>query len=188
MQYARVLLDTLSQSKEGSSNSSSIFPELDGTLKGIEMRFRHAASIPSPLATTIPAISVPLPDSPASITPSSILPPADDVISSVKHVTEPPQAAVLRQRHLNVDNYLRSRLAEDREGDEAGLLPLKVPVRNIQNGKDGRDSLLGGGNRPGMGSAQLHEELGGQLADVSFTFWTPVMIDGRLTRADVAST
>lgn len=67
-----------------------------------------------------------------------------------------------------MDNYLRSRLSEGREGDEAGLLPLKVAVRNAQKEKDGRDDLLGGGNRPGIGSAQLHEELGGQLADVSF--------------------
>lgn len=68
---------------------------------------------------------------------------------------------------MNVETYLRSRTSEDREGDEAGLLPLKVPIRNAQKDKDQRDSLLGGGNRPGMGSAQLHEELGGQLADVS---------------------
>lgn len=131
------------------------------------MKFRHAASIPSPLATIAPASAVPLPDSPSSTTPSAA-PSVNNDTSPVEPVKQLPQAAVLRQRHLNVENYLRSRLSEDREGDETGLLPLKVPTRNAQKEKDGRDSLLGGVNRPGMGSAQLHEELGGQLADVSY--------------------
>jgi hypothetical protein len=67
---------------------------------------------------------------------------------------------------LNTETYLRTRLAEDRQGDEAGLLPLKIQARK-ENKENDRDSLLGG-VRPGMGSAQLHEELGGQLADVSY--------------------
>jgi hypothetical protein len=66
---------------------------------------------------------------------------------------------------LNTESYLRNRVSEDRQGDEAGLLPLKVQ-RVKEKAPGGRDDLLGGA-RPGMGSAQLHEELGGQLADVS---------------------
>lgn len=164
VQYARVLLDTLQQTNEGPSSSSSTLSELNGTLKGVEMRFRHAASIPSPLATVAPAAAVPLPGSPSSDSPSLTAAPLSEAIPP-KAAVAPPASTVLRQRHVNVQDYLRSRLAEDREGEEAGLLPLNVPTRKEHKERDGKDSLLGG-SRPGMGSAQLHEELGGQLADV----------------------
>lgn len=164
VQYARVLLDTLQLANEGTSNSTSILSELNSTLKGVEMRHRHAASVPSPLALVAPAAAVPLPVSPSSTSLAEVNTPSPEPTFS-KPAPPIPAAAVLRQRHLNVESYLRSRQAEDREGDEAGLLPLKVSVRKEQKNMDGRDSLLDGA-RPGMGSAQLHEELGGQLADV----------------------
>jgi hypothetical protein len=139
VQYARVLLNTLKQSNEGSSNSSNILSDLEKTLKSVEIRYKELSSLP-----TTPAIPP----------PSAPVEPARD----------------LRKRVLNTETYLRTRLAEDREGDEAGLLPLKF--QHARKEENERDSLLGG-TRPGMGSAQLHEELGGQLADVRFSlpFW-----------------
>ena len=69
---------------------------------------------------------------------------------------------VIRHRRETSD-YLALRLREDEQGGEAGLLPLKI--RPVQ---DPRDDLLGVRQGvSGLGAAQLHEELGGQLADVS---------------------
>lgn len=77
-------------------------------------------------------------------------------------------ATTTRRRKRNVqplDQYLRSRSEEDRQSGEAGLLPIRArPV--VPSEKSSRDQLLGTGG-VGMGAAQLHEELGGQLADVS---------------------
>jgi len=163
VQYARVLLDTLKQSNEGSSNSSNILSDLEKTLKSVEIRYKELSSLPTTPSIPPPS-AVPLPASPTS---RPISPPLEPTTVSLPPV-EP--ARNLRKRVLNTETYLRTRLAEDREGDEAGLLPLKF--QQARKEENERDSLLGG-TRPGMGSAQLHEELGGQLADVrlSLAFW-----------------
>jgi hypothetical protein len=81
--------------------------------------------------------------------------------------TQLSSRTILRQRRANIDEYLNSRSAEDLKGDEAGLLPLKLAqAQSSGAGPGARDRLLGG-PRAGVGAAQLHEELGGQLADVS---------------------
>jgi hypothetical protein len=163
VQYARVLLNTLKQSNEGSSNSSNILSDLEKTLKSVEIRYKELSSLPTTPSIPPPS-AVPLPDSPTS---RPISPPSEPMSVALPPV-EP--ARDLRKRVLNTETYLRTRLAEDREGDEAGLLPLKF--QQARKEENERDSLLGG-TRPGMGSAQLHEELGGQLADVRFSlpFW-----------------
>jgi len=155
VQYARVLLDTLKQSNEGSSNSSNILTDLEKTLKSVEIRYKELSSQPPTPSVPVPA-AVPLPASPTS---RPISPPSEPTPA----VVLPPAGRDLRKRVLNTETYLRTRLAEDREGHEAGLLPLKF--QQARKEENERDSLLGG-TRPGMGSAQLHEELGGQLADV----------------------
>jgi hypothetical protein len=156
VQYARVLLDTLKQSNEGSSNSSNILLDLEKTLKSVEIRYKELSSLPTTPAIPPPS-AVPLPASPTS---RPISPPSEPTSVALPPVDP---AKNLRKRVLNTETYLRTRLAEDREGDEAGLLPLKY--QQARKEENERDSLLGG-TRPGMGSAQLHEELGGQLADV----------------------
>ena len=155
VQYARVLLDTLQESNEGSSNTSSILSDLDRTLKSVEIRYRDISATPTPSGP--PPSTVPLPDSPAT---SPVSPPSEPISVTL---SPPEPARNLRKRALNTEAYLRTRLAEDREGDEAGLLPLKL--QQARKEENERDTLLAG-TRPGMGSAQLLEELGGQLADV----------------------
>jgi len=127
------------------------------------MRFKELSTVTSPSIFPPPA-AVPLPASPTSRSLSPVLDSPVPKSPLVEAVQVQP-GRVLRKRVLNTEQYLRTRLAEDREGDEAGLLPLKIQAQKA-DGPNERDSLLGGA-RPGMGSAQLHEELGGQLADVS---------------------
>lgn len=127
------------------------------------MRFKELSAVTSPSIFPPPA-AVPLPASPTS---RSLSPIPDTLVpkSPLVEAVQVQPGRVLRKRVLNTEQYLRTRLAEDREGDEAGLLPLKIQAQKADAPNE-RDSLLGGA-RPGMGSAQLHEELGGQLADVS---------------------
>lgn len=73
-----------------------------------------------------------------------------------------------RRQAQSLEEYLAARQREDRQQGEAGLLPLRqVGGANGGNARSGARDTLMDGARPGMGSAQLHEELGGQLANVS---------------------
>lgn len=80
----------------------------------------------------------------------------------------------MRRLRIQLEDYLVKRTREDILGDESGLLTIK-PIRNLENGSskplEARDELLGD-TVPGsaLGAAQVHEELSGQLADVSFLF------------------
>jgi hypothetical protein len=76
-----------------------------------------------------------------------------------------------RRRRAIPSQYLRARENEDRQGGEVGLLPLKI-LPAPGKGKSDRDRLLDG-EVNGLGAAQLHEELGGQLVDVSGYHETP---------------
>ena len=112
-------------------------------------------------------------------TSSSAHPSARDIINhderaepSAPPDPQPPdQVANTTLRHRphaqSTEEYLRRRIQEDQQGGEAGLLPLKSRVAPQKPKPNDRDELLrGSGAGIGMGSAQLHEELGGQLADV----------------------
>jgi hypothetical protein len=70
---------------------------------------------------------------------------------------------------LDTASYFAKRRREDEAGGEAGLLPLKTAKVDEGMSAEGmRRRLLGtGGAQSAIGSAALHEELGGQLADVS---------------------
>lgn len=80
----------------------------------------------------------------------------------------------MRRRRVQLEDYLVKRTREDILGDESGLLTIK-PIHNFENGSskplEARDELLGHAV-PGsaLGAAQVHEELSGQLADVSYLF------------------
>ncbi|ORY26172.1 hypothetical protein BCR39DRAFT_498529 [Naematelia encephala] len=174
VQYARVLLNSLRTANEQSSSTNISLEDLDSTLYRIERSYSAAVTSPSiharkssfgipPVPAKVlqpePAEKIPLPSSPAPPAPSEMM-----------NESHPPPAAALRQRHvpnMAVTDYLRRRQEEDSAGDETGLLPLKVhhPSRPGNN-QGARDALLDGA-RATMGSKELHEELGGQLADMS---------------------
>ncbi|WVQ99638.1 hypothetical protein IAU59_006777 [Kwoniella sp. CBS 9459] len=79
----------------------------------------------------------------------------------------------VRKRKSRVDDYLAQRARGDlQDSSTSDLLPLKPVVNAKQAGKglSDRDALLAGAGKgvgSVIGSAQLHEELGGQLADMS---------------------
>lgn len=76
--------------------------------------------------------------------------------------------ATLRHRNIpNLNEYLSRREKEDRQGADAGLLPVRIKPPAPKQGPSSRDQLLGSAGGTGMGASQLHEELGGRLADVS---------------------
>lgn len=140
-----------------SSTTAATLEDIEKTLRSIEARLPRAnegvGKSPMTIMSPVQALARPVEASaqPQQATPSL------------------PSAPILRQRHGNVpssvDEYLRSR----RMGDEyKDLLPLKESKPAPKPEISVRDQLLdGAGTRPGMGAAQLHEELGGQLADVS---------------------
>ena len=86
-------------------------------------------------------------------------------VQTTVRVPEPARQPSVRRRNVPpLSTYLATRAAEDEKGNEVGLLPVRTRP-NAPADKSDRDHLLAGGI--GMGAAQLHEELGGQLADVS---------------------
>jgi hypothetical protein len=71
---------------------------------------------------------------------------------------------------FSTEGYFTRRSREDTQGGEAGLLPLKVKKETVGEevlDQEGMRRRLLGDAGAGMGAAQLHEELGGQLVDVS---------------------
>ncbi|OCF38536.1 hypothetical protein I317_07692 [Kwoniella heveanensis CBS 569] len=84
----------------------------------------------------------------------------------------------VRKRRTKVDDYLLQRSRADLQDSSSSsssandLLPLKpvVKANRAGQGLSDRDALLAGAGKgvgSVIGSAQLHEELGGQLADMS---------------------
>lgn len=111
---------------------------------------------------------------PATISPSPELaqPGQVDDPSSQAAATGVTTDSGIRQRKRqapSLEEYLAARKREDQADGETGLLPIKRPTTasgsQAGSGLGARDKLFDG-VRPGMGSAQMHEELGGQLADV----------------------
>lgn len=76
---------------------------------------------------------------------------------------------VIATEKLDTASYFAKRKREDEKGGEVGLLPLKTKSRAEKGPMDeeGMRNRLMGGASSVIGSSQLHEELGGQLADVS---------------------
>lgn len=82
-----------------------------------------------------------------------------------------PVVSPLSSTGFNTEDYFSKRKREDDAGGESGLLPLKTAkTRGAEEPTDQegmRQRLMGGSKRGAIGASQLHEELGGQLADVS---------------------
>jgi hypothetical protein len=134
-----------------SSTTASKLRKIEETLSTIENRYRRLLEFRSaPSAPTRPT---------STSTPHN------------QHIREDPAAPLPEPEHATSTaiarrtiprTYFRTRDNEDRQGGEIGLLPLKT----LKPSKGDRDALLGGVSG-GLGAAQLHEELGGQLVDVS---------------------
>ncbi|KAK4683724.1 hypothetical protein P7C73_g6507, partial [Tremellales sp. Uapishka_1] len=166
--YARALLDALKGGNEQSSSTSTSLVDIESTLRQVESKYRDVlknstAPSSSSFSARIAPKSVLLPDS----TPSSPAP--SPASASTPPPSRPLVAPQFRKRMSTATSqlvdYLAVRAREDAKGDETGLLPLRaIPTAKPEIGA--REKLLGG-TRNGVGSAQLHEELGGQLADMS---------------------
>lgn len=78
----------------------------------------------------------------------------------------------MRRRRAQLEDYLAKRSREDTFGEGTGLLTIK-PIHDSEDASskpsEARDELLGDAI-PGsaLGAVQVHEELSGQLADVSY--------------------
>ena len=157
-----------------SSSTSQTLAQLASSLDSLEAAY--AAYAPS---TEQPIPSAPLSrhQSRISTAPESsqkTSAPEPDV-KSITAVAEP--ATSIRQRKPrtgpSLSAYLAKREREDAQGGEAGLLPVSLPRvgnggdRNGVDAEKQREELLAGNtSRAALSGAQLHEELGGQLAQV----------------------
>jgi len=160
-----------------SSTTASTLSDLDATLASVEKHYKRILTRQSslPPLLTIPSTN-PLEN---GRTREQSVDLNDDELSSSAplNVEQPiPQIKLDRAvsqstiRHRSIPSkYLQTRQTEDRQGGETGLLPLKLgPVsKSISD----RDRLLSGAGT-GMGATQIHEELGGQLVDVSLSVFS----------------
>ena len=150
-----------------SSSIAATLSELDEKLHNIEERYKAVLSTTSQ-GQLIPS-SIPLSQTPSfRSTPTSpphdyhTITPAPVLVTAESRLKESSRSESVRKRHTHSE-YLAARLKEDAQGGEVGLLPLR-PISSWN--QDTRAELLGPGGAGAMGSAQLQEELGGQLADV----------------------
>lgn len=190
VQYARVLLDSLRVQNEQyvprpppqcgrkckivpsrSLKTSSTLSTLDQTLNNVEERYIGVLSsqlttangigfgVQTPSLVLLPLSPPPAPVSAVTSHTASI--PTPD--STPPFQTGDIPSNTVRHRSIPKD-YLTARLREDVQRGEVGLLPLRTKTASEANA---RESLLGPPESAGgLGAAQLHEELGGQLADV----------------------
>ncbi|GFZ46828.1 hypothetical protein JCM24511_04048 [Saitozyma sp. JCM 24511] len=172
--YARALLEALEGENEQSSTTSSTLSALKNTLATVEGRYaeilqreQHVSASTTGRPTIGPVAHVAAPALAAGV-PSSSQPPSVPIVSA-----PPDPPAPVRQRRRKAptaEEYLATRQRQDALGSDTGLLPLKTPATagTADKGLGARDRLLGDvGSRGAVGSSQLHEELGGQLADMS---------------------
>ncbi|KAL0255434.1 hypothetical protein I308_100238 [Cryptococcus tetragattii IND107] len=171
--YARVLLDTLKQGNEQTSSATSTLLDLEISLDHIQSSYHSRLASPLPTSRLNPAL-IALPRSPSPTIPngSRISSPSLAPVVQLLPITSDQTASKnVRRRRIQLEDYLVKRTREDILGDESGLLTIK-PIRNLENGSskplEARDELLGD-TVPGsaLGAAQVHEELSGQLADMS---------------------
>ncbi|ORX35666.1 hypothetical protein BD324DRAFT_631085 [Kockovaella imperatae] len=165
--YARLILENLKNANEGPSTSLTL-EKLDRTMSDVEKRY-SSLETESLSKEIIDKPREPLASRAKSSASFELLAetsPTEEK-SEPRPTLSPKLSTTLRSRKRGIDTaaYLRKRAEEDAAGAEVGLLPLRVVPQNVE--KSSRDQLLGGGMRSGMGSRQLHEELGGQLADMS---------------------
>lgn len=94
-----------------------------------------------------------------------------------------------RRKAPSLSDYLSKRETEDAQGGETGLLALKPAPRQLKgDGKTSRDQLLAGQRSEGvMGNSQLHEELGGQLAEVRHVHSIETRIRADMVRCHIDS-
>ncbi|EIW70557.1 hypothetical protein M231_07769 [Tremella mesenterica] len=156
LEYARILLEAIRNGNEGPSTSSETLNDLERTLNRIEERMSTLSEQDTSIFSISSSPPTPISDPKDSPTVSPLPLP-----SEARNLSS--RSSIIRQR-TSVQEYLRRRIEEDRQGGEIGLLPLKIPIKPIR--KEDRDILFSG-VKGGMGSARLHEELGGQLADMS---------------------
>lgn len=171
--YARVLLDTLKQGNEQTSSATSTLSDLEISLDHIQSSYHSRLASPLPTSHLNPAL-IALPRSPSFTIPngSRISSPSLTPIVQLLPITSDQTASKnVRRRRVQLEDYLVKRTREDILGDESGLLAMK-PIHNFENGSskplEARDELLGH-TVPGsaLGATQVHEELSGQLADMS---------------------
>ncbi|KAK1924044.1 hypothetical protein DB88DRAFT_488940 [Papiliotrema laurentii] len=170
--YARAMLEALKSGNEGASSTKGTLDDLDRTLTSLEDRYTVAlaprvTSLPlSKTLSRVSAVSSRVPTRPSSAmnhTPVSTG--TDETSQNPRSTTYVPPTTLRKRKNPPLSTYLQTRAAEDTTGTDAGLLPIRAkPVPPAE--KSSRDQLLGAGTA-GMGAAQLHEELGGQLADMS---------------------
>lgn len=129
-----------------------------------------SAALPAsaPLSKSVSRQSAASIDRPRSAVSSAVyrVPTPVQTQTAASQPEQPPQPTVRRRNVPPLATYLATRAAEDEKGNEMGLLPLRARPAGPTEKSD-RDLLLAGG--VWMGAAQLHEELGGQLAHVSYT-------------------
>ena len=151
-----------------SSTTAPTLKDIERTLDAVENRYKSALSSSHPSQIHIPLVQTISRQSAFthSTRPTTPIVPAPSRPEQRAPSPTPEPPAVLRQRNVpSLDAYLTSRTAEDEKGNEEGLLPIRPrPAKEPSQ----RDQLIGSG--VGMGHAQLHEELEGQLADVSCQF------------------
>ncbi|WWC69975.1 uncharacterized protein I206_103919 [Kwoniella pini CBS 10737] len=177
--FAKSLLEALQNDNEQSSSTSPTLLQMGKELSNIQKSFQIRLSTPLPTPPMNPAlIALPMTPNPSN-PPILERKPSPPLLQSVQKLSTPLSAASVpinngvRKRKSRIDEYLMERSKSDLTGSEKGLLPLKVlPVKpkfgGVGNVAGGREALLAGaGPGSGIGSAQLHEELGGQLADMS---------------------
>ncbi|TXT07199.1 hypothetical protein VHUM_03369 [Vanrija humicola] len=136
---------------------------------------------PSPVALLDEAVATTLPEIeegvlPPALSPSASVTPGVELPSlsfTAPKAPAPPALSPSLNRTTSSNSfsttaYFAKREKEDRQGGEAGLLPLKTQskVKDPLDSEGMRKRLMGGASNT-LGSAQLHEELGGQLVDMS---------------------
>lgn len=139
------------------------------TLNGVIARYEITVG-PVVTRPTTPA-SLPIPE----IRPDTLG--AREILTkTAPNLTHNPSqtSTITRRRPVpSLSEYLSKREKEDARGGEIGLLSLgSTGPRRADSGlsKSQRDQLLAGQTSDGvMGNSQLHEELGGQLAEVSIS-------------------
>lgn len=160
-----------------SSGTSQTLAQLTDTLRTLESAYNSYN----------PSTELAIPSAPLSRVQSRISSTTKHDALDVKAVQSHPPPTnpailesalpTLRQRRARTGPglaaYLAKREKEDAQGGEAGLLPVSTPLGGQGTSKEGVDAekqreqlLAGKTSMAALSGAQLHEELGGQLAQV----------------------